>query len=352
MTGVFIAGTGMTCAVGLSAGEAAAAVRAGTMRFEPTPFVDKRQDPFTMACVPDDALPPLAEDLLGLNLTNREKRIVRLAAAAFDQCRKALPVDAGAPPLFLAIPAPTTRATVGETIVRALAVQVGGGFDVNRSAASFLGRAGGIAAIHAAVEAIRQGYTQAAIAGGVESYRDPVVLTRLDARRRVKSAENLDAFIPGEGAGFLALVAEPAARAWGVRAFAAISPAGQGFEAGHLESEVPYRGDGLTAAIADLVKRRGPHAPFRSVYSSMNGESYWAKEWGVGTLRHRGVLAPDLKMYHPADSFGDTGAAFAALATGLAALGIKDRYCQSPCLIYASSDDGPRGAIAIDAATV
>ena len=351
MTNVLIVGTGMTSPVGLSAREAAAAIRAGTMRFEPTPLVDRRQEPFTMACVPDDALPPTNEELVGLNLTNRENRIVRLAAAALAQCGSALPAPAGAPPLFLALPASAGRATDGETILRALAAQVGGGFDLPRSAASFRGRAGGIAAIHAAAEAIRQGYTQVAIAGGTESYRDPVVLTRLDAQRRVKSTENLDAFIPGEGAGFLVLASEAAARAWRLGVLAAISPAGQGFEVGHLESDAPYRGDGLAAAISDLVRRWNPPAPFQAVYSSMNGESYWAKEWGVGALRQRGVLAPDLKMYHPADCFGDTGAAFAALASGLAALGISNHYCKSPCLIYASSDDGPRATIALDVAT-
>jgi 3-oxoacyl-[acyl-carrier-protein] synthase-1 len=351
MTKVVIIGTGMTSAVGLSAREAAAAVRSGTMRFEPTPIVDKQQEPFTMASVPDDALPALAEELFSLNLTNREKRVVRLAAAALAQCRIALPASAGAPPLFLALPAPVTGAMYGEFILRALAVQLQDVFDLRRSSATFRGRAGGIAAIHAAAEAIRQGHTPIAIAGGAESYRDPVVLTRLDAQKRVKSAENLDAFIPGEGAGFLVLVSDAAAEAWGLQPLASISSAGQGFEAGHLESEAPYRGDGLAAAIGDLVRHSMPRAPFRVVYSSMNGESYWAKEWGVGALRHGAVLAPNLAIHHPADCFGDTGAAFAALASGLAAMGINDQYRQPPCLVYASSDDGPRGAIAIDIAT-
>jgi 3-oxoacyl-[acyl-carrier-protein] synthase-1 len=55
-------------------------------------------------------------------------------------------------------------------------------------------------------------------------------------------------------------------------------------------------------------------------------------------------------MHHPAESFGDVGAASGPLMVGLAALGFGARYRQSPALVYASSDRGHRAAIVVSAA--
>ena len=55
-----IVGVGMMTAVGLTAVETAASVRATTMRFTESAFRDHRSDPITLAEVPDDGLPPLA----------------------------------------------------------------------------------------------------------------------------------------------------------------------------------------------------------------------------------------------------------------------------------------------------
>jgi 3-oxoacyl-[acyl-carrier-protein] synthase-1 len=75
----------------------------------------------------------------------------------------------------------------------------------------------------------------------------------------------------------------------------------------------------------------------------MNGESHWAKEWGVGFLRSRASFDESHSMKHPADCFGDTGAAAGALLAGLAALDASS----GPALVYASSDLGPRASISI-----
>jgi 3-oxoacyl-[acyl-carrier-protein] synthase I len=82
----------------------------------------------------------------------------------------------------------------------------------------------------------------------------------------------------------------------------------------------------------------------------MNGESHWAKEWGIGFLRNRAAFSERHGLHHPADSLGDTGAACGPILVGLAALGIRDRYRRTPCLVYGSSDRGPRAALAVYAA--
>ena len=75
----------------------------------------------------------------------------------------------------------------------------------------------------------------------------------------------------------------------------------------------------------------------------MNGESHWAREWGVAFLRSRDAFVESHAMNHPADCFGDAGAASGALLAGLASLDAS----RGPALVYASSDYGARACVSI-----
>ena len=121
-------------------------------------------------------------------------------------------------------------------------------------------------------------------------------------------------------------------------------------EPGHLYSEEPYQGNGLALAVQQLIQSGAMAGPIQEVYSSMNGENHWAKEWGVAFLRNSGGFLYDHGMHHPADCYGDTGAACGPLMVGLAALAIKQGYSRSPALIYGSSDRGLRAALVLSAA--
>lgn len=355
---VVIVGVGMTTAVGLSAPETAAAVRAGIALFAQSSVHDQRGEPFTLAEVPEDGLPALAGGVEPEPpepaLTAREARLLRLATQPVRECLAALPAGTPAPGVVLALPSPylTNRQRPpleGRGFVTRLARQVGGAVDAYRSDASHVGRAGGIAALHAAAEQLRAGRAPYVVAGGVDSYVDLFVLGALDRDRRVLSADP-DGFVPGEGAAFLLLTTRGRAQRAGVRPLAVLTPATTAVEEGHLYSEAPYRGEGLAEAVAALVEGGALPLPVREVYSSMTGENYWAKEWGVSFVRNRGAFDAEHGMHHPADCLGDTGAACGPLLAGLAALGIAERYRRSPCLVYASSDDGPRAAVGVLAA--
>lgn len=340
-----VTGIGMVTAVGLTAAETAASVRSGIMRFEESSVLDRRHRPITLAEAPEDGLPGLADALAGAGLTGRERRMVRLASLALAECLTALPAGHAPPPAFVSLPEmETSRPLDDARFLEALAVQLPGAFDAGRSSAAFRGRAGGLQAIDAAT-ALVAGGAPFAVCGGVDTFLDLFVLEKLDVARRVRSAVNLDGFIPGEGAAFL-LVSRPedAARV-GVAPLAALSRAAFGFEEGHLLSEQPYRGDGLAGVVAQLLDATGSDAPVRRVYSSMNGESHWAKEWGVALLRNRKGFVEDVEVVHPADCFGDAGAASGPILAGLAALDLRDGSTPGPCLVYASSDAGPRAAL-------
>lgn len=347
---VVVVGIGMVTAVGVSAPETAASVRAATSRFVESALWDRRSEPFVLAEVPDDALPELSEDVASRAISGRERRMLRLAAAALRECLAPLGDRPLRPGLCLALPeTETTRRVDRPTFLSHLATQTKHAFDPRGSDATHAGRAGGLLAIGQAVLTIQAGLAEFVIAGGVDSYRDPYILAILDKEQRVKSSANLDGFIPGEGAAFLLLASRGAAAAQGLTTLGRVTPIATGFEAGHLYSAEPYRGDGLATTFQQLVARGVVDSPIGEVYSSMTGESHWAKEWGVAFLRTKAAFHESHGMHHPADCFGETGAASGPLLVGLAVMGIKGRYRRSPALAYGSSDRGARAAVVVTA---
>lgn len=343
---VHVVGVGMVTAVGLTAAETAASVRSATTRFTETSLMDKRFEPFTLARVPEDGLPDVEERLANAGLTARETRMLRLGSVALRECLKSLPPKEPAPGLALTLPETTTTLPLdGHLFLQRFGQQTGGAFDVKRSDTSQRGRAGGLLAIALAAELVRAGQARFVVAGGIDTYRDLYVLGTLDMEGRVKSSTNLDGFIPGEAAAFLLLGRADA----GAAPLACLSPVAQAMENGHLYSEQPYRGDGLAMAIQQLVKAGVAAGPIKEVYSPMNGENHWAKEWGVAYVRNSSAFLADHEMHHPADCYGDTGAACGVLMVGLAALGIKQGYRRSPALVYGSSDRGQRAALVVRA---
>jgi 3-oxoacyl-[acyl-carrier-protein] synthase-1 len=348
---VMVVGAGMTTSVGLTAGQTAAAVRASLARFQEATWIGSSQEPFTVASVPDEHLTDLQQELAGgLELPRRETRLLGLAAMALVDCASPLAQTGKARSLCLALALPEmelSRPLDPTAFLERLALVTEGIVDPATSQSSPKGRAGGLLAVGQAVRQIQEGAVRVAVAGGVDSYVEYGILDQLDAERRIKSALVLDGFIPGEGAGFLLLASRGAAERANLTPLARLSAVSVGFEPGHLYSEDTYRGEGLDQAFKAFFRARGLTQPIREVYSSMNGESHWAREWGVAYLRNRKGFDLDHGMNHPADCFGDTGAACGPLMVGLAAIGIARGYRRSPCLVYGSSDRGERAVIAV-----
>jgi 3-oxoacyl-[acyl-carrier-protein] synthase I len=345
VTGAVVAGAGVVCALGLSIPEAAAAVRTGMMLFESGPLYGPNFEPLTLAQLADDALPGYSTEIDRTpGLTSRELRLLRLAPRALSDCAAILGASASTVPLLLALPERETPiAMQPERLLALLATQAPGAFDVGNSAALGRGRAGGLIALGTAVEMVRTGQHRHVLVGGVDTFRDAWLLATLTAEGRVKTSQNLDGFVPGEGAAFLLVSADNA----GVAPWARLSPVSHGEEPGHLSSEVPYLGEGLASVVTPLLAHLALPSPIPAVWSTMNGESHWGKEWGVTYLRNRGAFLPEHAMEHPADCVGDLGAASGLFAVALAAYGAREGTQPVPALCYASNDGAPRAAIAV-----
>lgn len=349
---VVIADLGMVTPVGLSVGESVASVRAGTARFLLTDWRDRRFEPFTVAEVIEGGLDDLEESLAKEpDLTFRELRLLRLASRPFRECVSRVLQKLQGITVLLALPEVETGIALDRGVfLSRLERQVGHSFDSRRSIATFRGRAGGIAAIGDAVRRIRGRELDFVLVGGIDSYRDPYLLATLDLERRVKTSEHLDGFIPGEGAGFVLLASREAATKVGIASLASVYAVTEGFEEGHLYSETPYLGEGLARAFRALFESTPREARIDAVYSSMNGESHWAKEWGVGYVRNPERFSSSPRLHHPADCWGDTGAACAPLLVALAVRALPLSEPGTLSLVYCSSDRGQRAALTLGVA--
>ena len=352
--GAVIVGFGAVTAVGATAKETAASVRSATSRFSETPLRDRVFRPITLGVVPDDVLPPVNPKAAQIDgLTSRMLRMLRLATPALTEAAAVVPGHAPRPGLILAVPETETALPFDASrFLAGLRQQAGDFFDATYASASGTGRSGGLLAIGEAAALVDSSRVPLMLAGGIDTYRDPFVLSTLDGERRLKTASNLDGFIPGEGAAFVLIANRRRAADYGLAPLASLSPSVSGIEVGHLYSSEPYRGDGLATTLRELFGQIGPSEPIPEVFSSMNGESHWAKEWSVAFLRNRSSFVEAHGIHHPADCYGDIGAATGPALVTMAIMGINAGYRQSPALIYASSDRGARAAILLRKAPV
>lgn len=339
----------MVTAVGLDAQQTAASVRAGIARFEETSIQDKRFEPFVMAVLPEDVLPPLKHEIENTaGLTSKQIRTLRLATSALKEATMSLP-EIEKIPLYLGVAQqlPDHPEPFEHGFFKQLSLQTDVAFN---TAESFLlphGRSAGLFALNEGMDAIFSGRHPYAIVGGIDTYVDLYLLGTLDMQERILGSHVMDGFIPGEGAAFLVITTMDRARSDRLSPLALLTTVAEDHEEGHLYSDKPYRGDGLANALAQLFQPSGINEPIKEVFTSMNGENHWAKEWGVAYIRNQSSFDPKHRFHHPADSIGDTGAASGVISINLATIGMKNNYLSNPILITCSSDYGERAAVGI-----
>lgn len=347
--GAAIINTGMITAVGINAQQTAASVRAGMSGSAETSIYDKRFEPFVMAILPEDVLPPLKQefdDIMGL--TSRQMRMLRLATLPLQEALENVPQTEKIP-LFLGVPEafPDRPNVVTDSFVEHLSKQSEIPLNIAESKIFPQGRSAGLYAMKEAILRLALGTDKFVIVGGIDTYVDLYLLGTLDMEGRILSATVMDGFVPGEGAGFLLLASSDMAKRDNLKPLAMLSPVSTGLEEGHLYSDKPYQGDGLAGAFEDFFTQSGIKEPIEEVYSSMNGENHWAKEWGVAFMRNQSSFNPEHSMFHPAECFGDSGAASGILLAGIAAIGINNGASNSPVLVTCSSDFGQRAVVGI-----
>lgn len=338
----YVRATGALCAVGGSADQVAAAVRAGICRYAESARIDRNLDRLRMALVPEDVLEPLNPEVDGLWLDDRHRRTLRLAAHALQQVA-AQAGDLARIPMLLALPE-SAGAPPPNGLLPALQKQSGVVFDERRSRLLPNGRAGALLALEQAAPLFDQG-AEYVMVGGADTCSDSRWLDRLESEGRLLTRRSLDGFVPGEGAAFVLLAPAqrrpPAGAAAGAITVVASASAE---EPEHLYAQGPATGEGLANCFENLRAVPVSQPPVRSIWAGFNGEGFWAKEWGVARLRHADLFDPSADIQHPADCYGDLGAATGAMLMVLAERALAAGG-PSPALVFASSDRETRGCV-------
>ncbi|MCG5052057.1 MAG: hypothetical protein KA712_03765 [Myxococcales bacterium] len=348
---VYLLASGALCALGIGVAQIWAAARAGLSRTAASPLRGGSGEPLTLALVPEDALAPLDPALEAQHPAQVEGRLLRLMASPLAEIASG-PLASAPLPLYLGMPEPEPgfgRAFDDRRFLSQVAQLAAVPIDPARSRVFRQGRAAGFFALAAAEEALARGDFTHVLVGGVDSYLDPVRLARLDAEGRLLGPHTMDGFIPGEGAAVLLLAKVPPAA--GVAA-CRLSGVATAFDAGHRYAEAPALGEGLAAALESLrAAGRGPQGPAEVVFAGLTGESFGAKTWGVAQLRHRDLISPEALLEHPAEGFGDVGAAMGPLLLALADASLVLGHRDGPALVWANADRGPCGCAFIETAT-
>jgi 3-oxoacyl-[acyl-carrier-protein] synthase-1 len=339
----------VVCAIGNGTEQVWASARAGIARIGSSHVMDRHFDPIQMGLVPEDALPPLHEDIDKLPLPSRARRMLRLAAPSLEAVSAGLTSPV---PLILAMPALAPESAGWVRHVPAyLQKLTRAAIDRDRSMVLPFGRAAGLLALEHALQQLASGEQDTVIVGGVDTFLDLRLLSELDGEGRILGSRVMDGFIPGEGAAFYVLssAAQPAAS--GEPAIV-VHGAASAMDPGHRYGDAPAKGEGLAVALAQLRQRMPPlPGPVATTFGGFNGESFDAKMWGVTYLRHKDLFAPAMAIEHPADKFGDAGAAMGAILVALAAESLSKGTRRGPALVWAASDREPRGCAIVSIAS-
>jgi 3-oxoacyl-[acyl-carrier-protein] synthase-1 len=266
--------------------------------------------------------------------------MLRLATPALEQLQGNFTEPV---PLLLCGPEkmPGRRSIISDAFIKHLAIQTKVAFDIDNSYAFPEGRAAGFYALEVAMQLLESGKHNEVMIGGVDSFLDLYLLATMDSEDRILAPGMMNAFAPGEAAVFI--VVKLADEKSAIKIF----PPGIADEPGHRYSSEPYKGEGLANAVTESISK-APDNPIKTVFASFNGENFNAKEWGVAAIRNQQHFDSEFNMVHPADCYGDIGAATGPMLMALAALGLLQGHYQGPALVWASSEIQQRAAAYIE----
>ena len=338
---VCIVGIGARTPVGLSAASSAAAVRAAISAIgEHLWFIDKAGEKM---CVARDA--KIAPELGGV------ERFYELAKPALLEAL--LPLIQSSTfntilslPLFLGLPElrPGLPNQLDEELASRLdQVIETGKLNITTTTFSY-GHSAGLIAMEEASRQIRQGQVEFCLIGGVDSYLEAETLEWLDDEGQLMSGANRSGFPPGESSGFCLLASREAADRNRLTVLADVVGVATTIEKNRIKTETICTGDGLSAAFSAITsKLKLPVEKINAIYCDMNGERYRTEEFVFTALRQQAAFVDVHDITHPADCWGDIGAASGPLFTCLAVASSQRGYAKGPrSFIWTSSEGGQR----------
>jgi 3-oxoacyl-[acyl-carrier-protein] synthase-1 len=344
---LYISGMGMITALGPSVATTAAAVRAGRNAYQESRYSIKSGASIKMAEVPTAVFESTGVELdEGDSFNEQYDHVIKMSMIAIQEACTNKPIRQPIP-MVLAMPELAISHSIKHTLLtRNLANIYPDWINSSLTRVCHSGRAAAIEAIEFAFQYLHQKFNWILL-GGSDSHCNYARLTPLEKADRLLTAGSNNGFAPGEGACFLLLT--PHAELAEVRNGHSIMihPPGISSEYGHMFSDEPYRGHGLDQAFKGALQNH-PEQSITSIYSSMNGEHYWAKEYGVAYLRNKKSFCEKTTLEHPADAYGDIGSATSAALIALAAEHLHFEKNAKRHLVYGSADGEARAAVVLE----
>lgn len=346
---VYIVANGARTPLGLQAAPSAAAVRAAISGMREHPFmVDHLGNPLLGAF----------DNHIDSKLTGPDRLLALAESVLHEACMplRDAPRSYRRLPVFLGLPEirpgfsnrDAERIKLGLTQIETLPIQC--------STVSVIaqGHAAGLAALKVAVEQIQQDMCEVCLVGGVDSYFQQDTVKWLDENRQLAGEDARSAFVPGEGAGFCLLMAEPAWRRLGLCPLARVLTVTVGKEIKLIKTLDICLGQGLTMTVQLAInKLPSPKNTINEVICDINGERYRSEEWGFVCLRLSQYFDDPTAYQAPADCWGDMGAASGPLFAMLACQAALRGYAKGPrTMLWVSSEGGLRAAAVLDTADI
>ncbi|NPV03528.1 MAG: 3-oxoacyl-ACP synthase [Syntrophaceae bacterium] len=187
------------------------------------------------------------------------------------------------------------------------------------------------------------------ILGGIDSLLGEATLNWLESDGRLKSSSygRHQGLSASEAVGFLIVEDLECARRAGKTVLARITAWG-------LAEEPQPRaagGPGLCAGLAGACRAAldcAPDGDIRAAFGDLNGEESRAREWSIAAMRCLGDRRERLRLWKPAASCGDIGAASGAVMVGIVAQGFARGWVPSPALVFCSDDHGACGVLVME----
>jgi 3-oxoacyl-[acyl-carrier-protein] synthase I len=281
----------------------------------------------------------IAERFEGLSMSALDEALAPLARQPIPV--KTVPLFLGLPELKPGLP-PDLHTTLASRIERL----DHHGIRVSPIAVIPHGHSAGLMALEYGWRHLQQGRAEFCLVGGVDSYLAPETMEWLDAEGQLMSGQNRAGFPPGEGAGFSLLVRSSIAQRYHLQLLAQILNVVTAVEPSPIKTKTVCVGAGLSEAIARAARvLRLPQERIDRTYCDMNGERYRNEEFTFAVLRNQKLFVDANNYIHPADCWGDLGAASGPLFLGLAVASASRGYANGPrVLLWASSELGQRCA--------
>lgn len=183
-----------------------------------------------------------------------------------------------------------------------------------------------------------------AVVGGVDSLLDEGTLAWLDDTGRLKTPKNPVGLCPGEAASLLLLQhAEQTGLGEKARVLGSITAVAIDLDpTSHVEAGQP-QGHGLSQVMTALAPQaRWSDASGAWVFVDQNGETFRAQDWGCALARALPKVRSlaNAKVSYTAATFGDVGAASAALGVCLCLAAFDRGYASADVACILSAADG------------